>query len=290
MNPLMTGAILGSTCAGGALMVWQGLTPSRPQLADLILGASKARPTRPASAFDRGLEVIVMKGSNPTAVDADLAVLGRTRREFAISRLSMAAAFGGLPIAVTLLTTMATGTAWNPIVIVVISIVGAAAGFALGRATLASEATERRQSFVAELAAYLDIVAQLLTGGAGVEDALWRASRNARSPGIMAIRDTLASARTRRRSEWVALGELATRTRVSELTELVIAVQLAGTSGAKVAASLVAKAHSLRDRNASQQLAAAQRSSERMGGPLIAMLLSFLVLVIAPALAAVMSI
>jgi tight adherence protein C len=165
-----------------------------------------------------------------------------------------------------------------------------AAGFALSRLTVASEASERREGFVAELAAYLDMVAQLLGGGAGVEDALWRAARHARSPGIEQIRDALQAARTSRRSEWHALGSLATRTRVAELGELVTAVQLAGNSGAKVSASLIAKAKSLRDRNASSQLAAAQRSSERMGGPLIGMLLAFLVLVIAPALAAVMKI
>jgi tight adherence protein C len=290
MNPLITGAAVGTTIASGMLIMRRAYNPAQPDLAELILNAAKPRPAKPTSTFDRGLDAIVTKGSDSTRIDADLCVLGRTRKQFAISRLTMAAAYGALPIAVAALTGTAAGASWNPILVILAALLGAGAGFGLGRATLASEANERRQGFVAELAAYLDIVAQLLTGGAGVEDALWRAARNARSPGIIAIRDTLASARTRRRSEWVALGELATNTRIPELSELVTAVQLAGSSGAKVAASLVTKAHSLRDRNASQQLAAAQRSSERMGGPLIAMLLSFLVLVIAPALAAVMSI
>ena len=290
MNPLLTGAGIGTVCAGGALIAWHGLAPAKPVLADLIRASGRARPARATSMFDRSIDSLVTKGSDPAGLDADLAVLGRTRREFALTRLSLAASLTAIPIVVAAVTATASTARWNPVAIASAAVAGAVGGFLLARATLASEARERRHGFVAELAAYLDIVAQLLTGGAGVEDALWRAARNARSPGVTAIRDTLASARTRRRSEWAALGELAARTRVSELNELVTAVQLAGTSGARVSASLIAKAHSLRERTASQQLAAAQRSSEHMGGPLIGMLLAFLILVIAPALAAVMSI
>jgi tight adherence protein C len=290
MNPLVSGAGIGAICATGLLITIKGLATKRTPLAKYIEDAGKTRPARPTSRSDRALEAIVLKGADPSGIEADLAVLSRTHRQFAVSRVSLCAAFGGLPIIVALLTAAASGAQWNPLLIIGVAVGGSAAGFVISRATLASEAASRRQSFVAELAAYLDIVGQLLSGGAGVEDALWRAARNARSPGIVSIRDCLSSARTRRRSEWVALAELAQRTRVPELTELVTAVQLAGSNGAKVSASLIAKAHSLRDRNASMQLAQAQRASERMGGPLIGMLLAFLVLVIAPALAAVMAI
>ena len=289
MNPLLSGAGVGTIISAGLVMVASGLAPTKPALADLIRSSARARPARPVTALDRTLDVIVTKGSDPSTIAADLAVLGRTPREFALTRLTMTVGFAGLPIAVALLTAT-SGATWNPAYIALAAMIGGGLGFVVSRGTLASEAKERRHAFVAELASYLDIVAQLLTGGAGVEDALWRAARNARSPAIITIRDTLASARTRRRSEWSALGELATRIRVPELSELVTAVQLAGGSGAKVSASLVAKAHSLRDRTASQQLAEAQRASERMGGPLIGMLLAFLILVIAPALASVMRI
>ena len=289
MNPLLSGAGVGTIISAGLVMVASGLAPSKPALAELIRASSRARPARPVTVLDRTLEVIVTKGSDPSTIAADLAVLGRTPRDFALTRLTMTTGFAGLPIAVALLTAT-SGAVWNPAYVALAAMIGGGLGFVVSRGTLASEAKERRHAFVAELASYLDIVAQLLTGGAGVEDALWRAARNARSPAIITIRDTLASARTRRRSEWSALGELATRIRVPELSELVTAVQLAGGSGAKVSASLVAKAHSLRDRTASQQLAEAQRASERMGGPLIGMLLAFLILVIAPALASVMRI
>ena len=141
-----------------------------------------------------------------------------------------------------------------------------------------------------ELAAYLDLVAQLIAGGAGIDEALWRAARSTRTPGLGLIRDAIAAARVRRRSEWVALGELSEQARLLELAELVTAVQLASSDGARIRHSLQAKAQSLRAAAASEQLAAANRASEYMGGPLIAMLLAFLAVVLAPALAQVLSI
>lgn len=290
MSPLVSGAIVGATVAGGLVTVWRGLNPTRPALVDVIRNADRPHPKQPESLYQHGLNLIVTKGSSTNGLHADLAIMERTVAEFAATRLALTIAFGGLPVLVAMLTSTASGASWNPAIIGLAATAGMFLGFIISRGTLASEAKDRRHAFVCELAAYLDIVSQLLAGGAGVEDALWRAARNAQSPGIMQIRDALGSAKTRRRSEWSALGDLASNIAVPELLELVTAVQLAGTSGAKVRASLTGKAHALRDRTASQQLAAAQRSSERMGGPLIAMLLAFLVLIIAPALAAVMAI
>jgi Flp pilus assembly protein TadB len=290
MNPLFVGATLGAAVGAGVLLIRHGLTISRAPLLDTFAAAETARRPVSGSAWSRVIEVVANAKAGDTALEADLAVLNRTRYQFALSRLTLTAVLGALPIIVSALIAASTGHGWNPLTVIVAAALLGAIGFALSRLTVASEASARREGFVAELAAYLDMVAQLLSGGAGVEDALWRAARHARSPGIEQIRDALQAARTSRRSEWHALGALASRTRVSELGELVTAVQLAGNSGAKVSASLIAKARSLRDRNASSQLAAAQRSSERMGGPLIGMLLAFLVLVIAPALAAVMRI
>jgi Flp pilus assembly protein TadB len=290
VNPLLVGAALGGSIGTGLVLVRRGLIPTRVTLADVFARAESPRQIFLGTPWTRTIETIANAKTNDSVLDADLAVLGRTRQQFALSRLSLTGTLAGLPLVVSALITAATGTRSNLLTVVTIAALLGAAGYVLSRMTLASEAAERRNGFVAELAAYLDMVAQLLTGGSGVEDALWRAARNARSPGVIQIRDALQSARTSRRSEWHALGALATRIRVPELGELVTAVQLAGSSGAKVSASLIAKAKSLRDRNAAMQLAAAQRSSERMGGPLIGMLLAFLVLVIAPALAAVMRI
>ncbi len=290
MNPLIAGALFGAGIGTGVVLIGRGLTRTHIGLPDLIRAAESPRHVITGNLWNRMVETAANARSGDRALDADLAVLGRSRQQYAVSRLTLTGVLAALPVFVGVLIASSTGSTVNLLAVTVAPVLLGGLGFVLSRLTLASEASERRQGFVAELAAYLDMVAQLLIGGAGVEEALWRAARNARSPGVVQIRDALQSARTSRRSEWHALGALATRTRVNELSELVTAVDLAGNSGAKVSGSLISKAKSLRDRTAASQLAAAERASERMGGPLIAMLLAFLVLIIAPALAAVMSI
>ena len=264
MNPLIVGSVIGAGIGTGGVLVIRGLARTQIALADLIRTAESPRTPITGNVWARTIETVANARSTDGALNTDLAVLGRSRQQYAVSRLTLTGVLAALPVVAALLIASSTGGTANPLAITIAPMLFGTLGFVLSRLTLASEAAERRHGFVAELAAYLDMVAQLLTGGAGVEDALWRAARNARSPGVMQIRDALQGARTSRRSEWHALGTLATRTRVSELGELVTAVELAGNSGAKVSASLIAKAKSLRDRTAASQLAAAERASERM--------------------------
>ncbi len=291
MNPLFVGAALGAGIGSGAVLIGRGLTRTHMGLAELIRAVESPPPSRCRERLgtddrDRRQRSVIRPARWTLILPSSADHASSTRCPDSPSpvssqhsRLSSRSSLRPRPAAASIRSrsrqdrccsarsdSCSAGSRWQ------------------------AKRRNAVKGFVAELAAYLDMVAQLLTGGAGVEDALWRAARNARSPGVMQIRDALQSARTSRRSEWHALGTLATRTRVSELGELVTAVELAGNSGAKVSASLIAKAKSLRDRTAASQLAAAQRASERMGGPLIGMLLAFLVLVIAPALAAVMRI
>ena len=289
MSPIITGIGVGSTITTGLVVMWRGARPPKPALADLIRNAGQRHQPQPTGLWNQTINLASRTGDNETLA-ADLAVLGRTRNEFAASRIQLCVALGALPIVATALTTLASGSTWNPTIIAVCALSGIAAGVALSKATLASEAAGRRKRFIEELAAHLDIVAQLVAGGAGIDEALWRAVRSADTPGLVMMRDAIASARVRRRSEWAELGDLADRARLPELNELVTAIELASTDGARIRASLQAKAKSLRASTASEQLASANRASEAMGGPLIGMLLAFLVVVLAPALAQVLAI
>ena len=289
MTPILSGLIIGSLIGFGLLLVWRGIHPPKPAAVDVIRAAGQRHTPGPSGWWDQTIELAARTGDTATLA-ADLAVLGRTRAEFAASRLQLCAALGGLPVAATALTSVGGGMAWNPVVVALCATGGVAAGIVLSKATLSSEAAGRRRRFIEELAAYLDVVAQLVAGGSGIDEALWRAARSARTPGLVMVRTAISSARVRRRSEWSELSDLATRARLPELAELVTAVQLASTDGARVRASLQAKAKSLRASTASEQLAAANRASEYMGGPLIGMLLAFLAVVLAPALAQVLSI
>jgi tight adherence protein C len=289
MSPLLVGCLFGAIIASGLVLVWRGFHPAKPLLVDLIREAGAPRRPQPKGIRARTLAVAVRTGDTDS-LTADLTVLGRTAATFAASRIQLCLTLGSIPVLVSMAIATLAGTQMNLVVVATATIGGVIAGVALSRATLASEAAGRRRRFCEELAAYLDLVAQLVAGGAGIDEALWRAARSTKTPGLMMIRDTIASARVRRRSEWAELGDLATRARLPELAELVTAVQLASTDGARVRASLQAKAKSLRGAAAAEQLAAANRASEYMGGPLIGMLLAFLAVVLAPALAQVLAI
>ena len=287
--PILTGLFIGAVIAAGLLVMWRGIHPAKPAAADVIRAAGQRYVSTPTGWREQTLLLASRTGDTDT-LNADLTVLGRTRTDFGVARLQLCGALGALPIIASILTATAAGTTWNPIVVVICAAGGVAAGVFLSKATLASEASGRRRGFTEELAAYLDVIAQLVAGGAGIDEALWRAARSAQTPGLIMIRTTISSARVRRQSEWSALGDLATEARLPALAELVTAIQLAASDGARIRSSLQAKAKSLRAATASEQLTAANRASEYMGGPLIGMLLAFLAVVLAPALAQVLAI
>lgn len=239
--------------------------------------------------WDRiGLGLASPGSGERNSLRADLAVLDRSLHEYATARVTLAAALGGLPVALAFLTGLSGSVSWNPAVVLGAMVVGVIIGFVAARGALASEAAERRREFALELATYLDLVALLLSGGAGADEAMWRAARAADTPGLRQIHEAIRSARVRRMSVWRTLGELAERIRVPELMELVSAAQLAGDSGARVRSSLLAKSESLRSSASANDLANAERASERMGAPLVAMFLGFIILVIAPGIAQIL--
>ena len=70
---------------------------------------------------------------------------------------------------------------------------------------------------------------------------------------------------------------------MGELCELAASVGLAGTEGARVRESLVAKASSLRAHELSEAESAAQSASERMSLPVVLLFVGFLVFLGYPA-------
>jgi tight adherence protein C len=190
--------------------------------------------------------------------------------------------------------TLVIGTAgvgafsWNPAMVTTIVAVALTAGYFLTRSIVASEATERRAAFTSELSNYLDVVALLLAGGAGIDEALLFAATGT-TPGVTSIRNAISAASSRSIPVWDALEELAIRTRVNQLQELVSSVKLASDRGAQVRLSLTAKADSLRASEDAEDLGASERATERMSAPIVVMFVVFIALAVAPMLAQVLS-
>ncbi|MGA2830808.1 MAG: type II secretion system F family protein, partial [Streptosporangiaceae bacterium] len=103
------------------------------------------------------------------------------------------------------------------------------------------------------------------------------------------LRGALQAAQLTRRPPWQLLGQLGDDLGLAELSELAASVTLAGTEGARVRASLAAKAAGLRTRQLADAETAAQAATERMSLPLVLLFAGFLLLIGYPAVVRVLT-
>ena len=164
-----------------------------------------------------------------------------------------------------------------------------AAGFMLPALAARGEASRQRAGFRHALAAYLDLIVISLAGGAGIEAALTYSAAAGEGWAFTRLRATLESAQLTRRPPWQTLGQLGTELGITELAELAASVTLAGTEGARVRASLAAKATGLRTRQLADAEAAAQAATEKMSLPLALLFAGFLALIGYPAVVHVLT-
>jgi hypothetical protein len=294
ITPLVLGAGLGVGL--WALAVW--LFPPRP-----ALGAALARTTAPPApppilaAEDTGwatklgrpfitpLRALGLPGERLTR---DLAVTGRPVATHLAEKATLAIAGLLLPVLLQLLLTLA-GLSLGLQVPIIAGLVLAAAGFVLPDLQARSEAAKLRTAFRHALSAYLDLVWITLAGGAGVDSALHGSVDIGRGWAFTQIRRALDTARLTRTTPWATLRQLGEELDVTELAELAASVSLAGTEGAKVRASLAAKATALRTHQLTDAEADAQAATERMSLPVMALFLGFLVFIAYPALTQVLN-
>ena len=97
-----------------------------------------------------------------------------------------------------------------------------------------------------------------------------------------------ADARLLRQPPWVGLSRLGSELGLPELGELAASAGLAGTEGARVKASVTAKAKALRVRVLADVETAAQSASERMSLPIVLLLLGFVLFLGYPAVTQVL--
>ncbi|MGE0295280.1 type II secretion system F family protein [Pseudonocardia sp.] len=287
----------------GVWLVVLGLRPARPPLAAVLAAATAPPPAHPAqgpgssdaagSWSGSWLRVVGLPvarrlqrwGLPGARVSADLRVTGQPA--IAHLALSVTAALVGLLAPALLSVPLALAgvgalPAW-------LWLVGAAAGGLLPAVNVRAAATRRRAELRRAISAVLDLTAIALAGGAGVEQALTGAAAVGRGWAHDRIRGALHHAWNTRTDPWVALGRLGTDLRVEQLTELAATLGLAGAEGARVRASLTAKARALRTHQQTDDEAAAASATERMSLPVIVLFAAYLVFIGYPALARVLA-
>ena len=152
-----------------------------------------------------------------------------------------------------------------------------------------AEAEEIRRQLELATAVFLDLINVLLAGGAGIETSVVAAAIAGDGPGFSIIRLAVMRAQGARLSYWDSLAEVGRITDVPTLVEVAHTVQLAGQHGARIRASLAAKAVALRKRNLARVEYDEEQRTEKIGLPLVVLFLGFLLMVGYPAFSQTMT-
>ena len=163
-----------------------------------------------------------------------------------------------------------------------LAVFGGVVGFRWADASLHGQAERRRAQLRHTLAVMLNLLSISLARGAGVEQALDEGSRICTGWAANRLRQVLTSARALRQPPWQALGRLGEDTGVTELAELAAAMSLAGTEGARVRASLAARAAAMRSAATSEMETEAEKASSRMSMPLLVLGIAYLIFLLYP--------
>ncbi|MBX6385267.1 MAG: type II secretion system protein [Microbispora sp.] len=301
--PVLSGAVLGL----GIFLLLRALFPPRPGLTARLAALDQARngegvprapliaPEEDVSEFRRALgerlaRFYAARGWEARSIKADLALLGKSFEGFlATKALLGVSGLLAFPILVGWLALMGWGVSvqvplWSALVVCVVF-------FLLPDVQIRRDAAVRRRDFRHAVGAFLDLVSMNLAGGRGVPEALMMAvavgspittpgalngAANGAGPApgsnwaMERIREALANARIVGITPWQALGQLGDEINVDELRDLSAALGLVADDGAKVRASLAARAATLRRR----ELAEIEgKAGERSQSMLVAQLL-----------------
>ena len=286
-------AVLGAGTGLGLWALLRWLFPPRPPLSDLTARLN-AGPTLPSPAsVDPGgwaarlgtpfVGLLSEAGLPGRTTVQDLAVAERSHQVHLAEKAALTLAGLLLPATTTTLLALA-GRPLSWPVLLAASLAAATGGFLLPDVTVHAEAERRRTAFRHALGAYLDLTHVLLAGGAGIEGALTDAARTGHGRSFHHLQRALTTARLTRTTPWAALAHLGEELHIAELAELAAALSLAGTEGAKVRASLAAKAGAMRRRGGAEAEGKANAATERMAVPAVLMAFGFIVFVFYPAL------
>jgi Flp pilus assembly protein TadB len=298
---LVCGALLGL----GLYALVRVFVRPRPGVATMLArieGGQRSMRTHTATPFERGgrlearaqtafgaladrLEVLAVdRGWQLHRLRADLALMGRTAGAHLAAKVT--AGLGLFLLAPVVWSILRLFAVPLPTVLPgFVAVVLGGLGFVLPDLVLRSEATNRRRGFKRTVGVFLDLVAMNLAGGRGLPEALLAAATVGDHWSLVRIRQALANARLYGTTPWVALGDLGREIGVEELQDLSGALILAADDGAKIRASLSARAATLRRKELTQ---AEGEEGEKSQSMLVAQMListAFLIFLAYPAVA-----
>jgi pilus assembly protein TadC len=144
---------------------------------------------------------------------------------------------------------------------------------------LSERIERRRRDFRHSLSAYLDLVTIILAGGGGLETALQTSADLGEGWAFTEIRAALRKAQVTNRTPWDVFDELGQELGIDELRELAAAAHLAGDQGARIRASLAAKADSMRAAQTAAIEAQAEAATEKMLLPVVTLVVGMILFI-----------
>ncbi|MEV4575069.1 type II secretion system F family protein [Nonomuraea jabiensis] len=152
-------------------------------------------------------------------------------------------------------------------------------------AAIRGQAAEARAAFRQAIVAYLDLVALARAAGAGPAEALESAAKVGHGWTFQRLAQALDPTRRSAGSAWDELTHLSEEIGTPELADMAAIAHLAGTRGASILDTLMAKAQSLREADLSAEVSKARSRTETMTVPMALSVLGFLLLLGYPAFA-----
>ena len=207
-----------------------------------------------------------------------LRTLGKPIQTHAFEKLLGGIAGLLIPIAFSLMLT-AAGMSMSPVVTAVLAIGLSVAGFMYPDLGLSEQIQRRRRDFRYSLSAYLDLVTIILAGGGGLETALQTSADLGDGWAFAEIRTALRRARLTGQTPWDVFDDLGEELGIDELRELAAAAHLAGNQGARIRASLTAKADSMRASQTAAIEAQAEAATEKMLLPVVTLVVGMILFI-----------
>ncbi len=265
----------------GIFLVISQLIPARPRL-----DAALARIHGIAAEEDNQLSLRTASrrlGALPwlPIPEVDLALLGQDREQWLTSKVSYGlVGLGIIPVLEVLLAL--TGQHESLLLPAIISIALGVGLFFAPDLVVKVNAAEKRTDFRHALASYLDLVSLERGAGAAPTEALEAAAQIGGGWAFERIAAALTAARKAGRPPWEGLADLAEQTGVVELSDLAEIAQVAGHEGARILATISARAESMRAEALAATKAKAGSRSTTMVVPIAMLGAGFLLLLVFP--------
>jgi Flp pilus assembly protein TadB len=212
-------------------------------------------------------------------------VVGRPPEEQA-ARTILYGAFGLMLGPWLGLVTWMAGSMLPPLLLGVVSLIGAGIGLVTPWTSIRTEATRRRRDFLMALAAWCDLVSRCLASGRGVDQSVTTAARAGSGWAFSELRRALAGGSVRGQTPWASLEQLGVELGVEDLRELSSTIGMAGEEGAAVREAVATRARTIRERVTTETERLAEAATAQMPMPTFVVAMGFLVFLGFPALAA----